>query len=58
MPAALGMSAEDCARAAVNGLDAGARIVMPRAAVRALTLFGANAPRALWLPLCRRLMRG
>ena len=58
MPAAMCMSAEACARAAVDGLDAGARIVMPRAAVRAMAMFGSHAPRALWLPLCRRMMRG
>lgn len=50
------ISAEECARAGLDGLDTGRRIVMPRRAVRAFAWVGAHAPRALWLPLCRRLM--
>jgi short-subunit dehydrogenase len=55
-PAALMISPEECARAGLEGLEQGRRIVMPRRAVRALAWFGAHAPRAIWLPACRRLM--
>jgi short-subunit dehydrogenase len=55
-PAALMISPQDCARAGLDGLEHGRRVVMPRRAVRALAWFGAHAPRAIWLPLCRRLM--
>jgi short-subunit dehydrogenase len=55
-PAALMIEADECARAALDGLDKGRRIVMPRRAVRLLAWFGGHAPRALWLPMCRRLM--
>jgi short-subunit dehydrogenase len=55
-PAALMISPEECARAGLDGLEQGRRIVMPRRAVRALAWFGAHAPRAIWLPMCRKLM--
>jgi short-subunit dehydrogenase len=55
-PAALMIGPEDCARAGLDGLEQGRRIVMPRRAVRALAWFGAHAPRAIWLPMCRKLM--
>ncbi|MDQ1605506.1 MAG: uncharacterized protein QOE01_3351 [Actinomycetota bacterium] len=55
-PAALMISPEECARAGLDGLERGRRIVMPRRAVRALAWLGAHAPRAIWLPMCRRLM--
>ncbi|MEA2347781.1 MAG: uncharacterized protein QOG62_1568 [Thermoleophilaceae bacterium] len=54
-PAAIMISAEDCARAGLEGLERGRRIVMPRLAVKALAWFGAHAPRAIWLPMCRRM---
>jgi hypothetical protein len=54
-PGAIIISAEECARAGLDGLDQGRRIVMPRHAVRALAWFGGHAPRAIWLPMCRRL---
>jgi len=53
---ALMISAEACARAGLQGLEEGRRTVMPRRAVRLFAWFGAHAPRALWLPLCRKLM--
>jgi uncharacterized protein len=55
-PKAFMISPEECARAALAGLDAGKRIVMPRRSIRALAWFGDHAPRRLWLPLCGRLM--
>jgi short-subunit dehydrogenase len=55
-PAALMISPEECAKAGIDGLEQGRRIVMPRPAVRALAWFGAHAPRAIWLPMCRKLM--
>jgi uncharacterized protein len=55
-PAALMISPEECAAAGLDGLEQGRRIVMPRRAVRALAWFGAHAPRAVWLPMCRKLM--
>jgi hypothetical protein len=56
MPAAFMIGAEECAGAGLEGLEQGRRIVMPRRAVRMLAWFGAHAPRAVWLPLCRKLM--
>jgi hypothetical protein len=53
---ALMISAEECARAGLQGLDEGRRTVMPRRSVRLFAWFGAHAPRAVWLPLCRRMM--
>jgi uncharacterized protein len=55
-PSAVMISAATCARAGIDGLARGRRIVMPRTGVRALAWFGAHAPRAVWLPLCRRMM--
>jgi hypothetical protein len=55
-PALLMIGPADCARAGLDGLHQGRRVVMPRRTVRALAWFGAHAPRALWLPMCRRLM--
>ena len=54
-PSALMISADECARAGLEGLAEGRRIVTPRLAVRMFTWFGGHAPRAIWLPLCRRL---
>jgi short-subunit dehydrogenase len=56
MPGALMIDPEPCARAALEGLERGQRIIMPRRAVRALAWFGNHAPRRVWLPLCGRLM--
>lgn len=55
-PAELMIGPEECARAGLDGLEHGRRIVMPRRAFRALAWFGALDPRAIWLPMCRRLM--
>ena len=56
MPGALMIDADECARQAIEGLDAGKRIVMPKATVRAFSQFGRHAPRALWLRLCQRML--
>ena len=48
------MSAEDCARAAVNGLERGKRVVVPGVANRVGTLAGQHAPRSLLLAAARR----
>lgn len=55
-PSAIMIGPEACARAGLDGLARGKRIVMPRVGVRALAWFGAHAPRALWLPLCKKMM--
>jgi short-subunit dehydrogenase len=55
-PGALMIDVEECARAGLDGLEQGARIVMPRRAVRVLAWMGSHLPRAVWMPLCRRLM--
>jgi short-subunit dehydrogenase len=57
MPKAFMIEADECARAALEGLEAGRRIVMPRRAVRAAAWFGDHTPRRLWLPLCGRAMK-
>jgi short-subunit dehydrogenase len=55
-PGAFMIDVQECARAGLEGLEAGRRIVMPRRAVRALAWVGSHAPRAVWLPICRRMM--
>jgi short-subunit dehydrogenase len=54
-PSALMIGPEECARAGLQGLEQGRRMVMPRRAVRLFAWFGAHAPRSIWLPMCRRL---
>jgi short-subunit dehydrogenase len=51
-PNAFMIGPEECARAGLEGLEQGRRIVMPRRAVRAVAWFGDHAPRRVWLPLC------
>ena len=48
------MSAEDCARAAVTGLERGKRVVVPGIANRVGTLAGQHAPRSVLLAAARR----
>ena len=48
------MSAEDCARAAVKGLERGKRVVVPGAVNRIGTLAGQHAPRSVLLAAARR----
>jgi short-subunit dehydrogenase len=48
------MSAEDCAQAAVRGLERGKRVVVPGVANRIGTLAGQHAPRSLLLAAARR----
>jgi short-subunit dehydrogenase len=55
-PKAFMIDAGECARAGLQGLEQGRRIVMPRRAVRAFAWFGAHAPRSVWLPLVGRMM--
>jgi short-subunit dehydrogenase len=55
-PKAFMIDAPECARAGLDGLERGERIVMPRRAVRAFAWFGAHAPRRVWLPLVGRMM--
>jgi hypothetical protein len=54
-PSVLMIGPEECARAALEGLERGRRIVMPRWGVRLFAWFGAHAPRVIWLAICRRL---
>jgi hypothetical protein len=55
-PSAIMIGPKACARAGLKGLEQGKRIVMPKVGVRALAWFGSHAPRALWLPLCKKMM--
>jgi short-subunit dehydrogenase len=56
MPGALMIGPEEVARTALEGLERGDRIIMPRRAVRAFAWFGDHIPRRLWLPLCARML--
>jgi uncharacterized protein len=58
MPGAVKIDADECANAGLRGLEAARRLVMPRAAVRALAFAGGHLPRAVWLPLCKKMMSG
>ena len=53
-PDFLWMSAEDCARAAVKGLERGKRVVVPGVGNRIGTLAGQHAPRSVLLAATRR----
>jgi short-subunit dehydrogenase len=53
-PDFLWMSAEDCARAAVKGLERGKRVVVPGVQNRIGTLAGQHAPRSVLLAAARR----
>src|SRR5439155_510731 len=48
------VSAEECARAAIAGLDGGKRVVVPGAAIRAMAVAGRHTPRGVLLPLMRK----
>jgi short-subunit dehydrogenase len=48
------MSAEDCAEAAVKGLERGKRVVVPGIGNRIGTLAGQHAPRSVLLAATRR----
>jgi short-subunit dehydrogenase len=48
------MSAEDCAKAGVKGLERGKRVVVPGVANRISTLAGQHAPRSVLLAAARR----
>ena len=48
------MSAEECARTAVKGLERGKRVVVPGVANRISTLAGQHAPRSVLLAAARR----
>ena len=50
-------SAEDVARAAVEGAERGKRVVVPGLLNRAGAISGQHAPRALALPLAKRIWR-
>lgn len=49
------MSAEDCARAAVRGLERGKRVVVPGVGNRIGSIAGQHAPRSVLLAAARRL---
>lgn len=55
-PSAIMIGPRACARAGLKALDSGKRVEIPGLAVKALAWFGAHAPRALWLPLCKKMM--
>ncbi len=52
------ISAEDAARAGVNGLDSGSRVVVPGLPIRAAMLASRYIPHAVKLPVVERVMRG
>jgi hypothetical protein len=54
-PSAFMIDADECARAGLVALEQGRRTVVPKRAVRVFVWLGAHAPRAVWLPMCRRL---
>jgi uncharacterized protein len=54
-PEMLWMSADDVAREAISGAERGKRVVVPGALNRAGALAGQHAPRALALPIVRRI---
>jgi short-subunit dehydrogenase len=56
MPSPLWITPEPLADIALEGLDAGKRVIVPRPAIKALVFFGRHAPRRVWLPLCRKMM--
>jgi uncharacterized protein len=51
----ISVSPEDVARAAIDGLDRGKRVVVPGAATRAAALLGSTTPRWLSIEAIRRL---
>jgi hypothetical protein len=54
-PSAFMIDPDECAREALVALEQGRRMVVPKRAVRLFVWFGAHAPRAVWLPMCRWL---
>lgn len=58
IPAPAMISARDAARAGVDGLDAGKRVVIPGLPMRAAMLATRYIPHALKLPVVERVMRG
>jgi hypothetical protein len=56
LPAGFIATPRDTARAGLEALERGRRMVVPGALVRLLHFTGGHAPRALWLRACRRLM--
>jgi len=46
----------DIARAGLDGLHAGAKLVMPTWSARVFVAVGRVMPRRIWLPVCRRLL--
>jgi short-subunit dehydrogenase len=58
LPSLAMISAKDAARAGVDGLDSGARVVIPGLPMRAAMLATRYIPHALKLPVVERVMRG
>jgi short-subunit dehydrogenase len=57
MPSPALVSVDDVAKAGVNGLDAGRRVVIPGLTMRAAMLASRYVPHALKLPLIEQVMR-
>jgi uncharacterized protein len=57
VPGPAWITAEQAARAGVDGLDAGRRVVVPGLGVRAAAIAGRYVPNALKLPTIERVMR-
>jgi short-subunit dehydrogenase len=58
LPSLAMISAKDAARAGVDGLDSGSRVVIPGLPMRAAMLASRYIPHALKLPVVERVMRG
>lgn len=54
VPKAARVSSEDCARAAIDGLARGRRVVVPGLPIKVMTVAGHHTPRSILLPLMRR----
>jgi short-subunit dehydrogenase len=54
VPSFARVSSPDCARAAIDGLAANKRVVVPGLAIKGLTVAGRHTPRAVLLPLMKR----
>jgi short-subunit dehydrogenase len=54
VPSFARVSAAECARLAIDGLERNQRVVVPGLPIRAVTMAGRHTPRAVLLPLMRR----
>jgi short-subunit dehydrogenase len=55
-PSFLTANPRQCATAGLDALDQGKRTIVPLTPVRIFAWFTAHLPRAIWLPLCRKML--